>query len=112
MKIEAYMNVDPQGGAIFFRTNVYHVATIPLVSAYELQAAQAREAKLREALAGLREHSLCPDTMVRLLAIPTDDSALQERLAQERERVIQCIKYCRSNRMTNKQTEDAIRGLA
>lgn len=50
MKIEAYMNVDPQGGAIFFRTNVSHVATIPLVSAYELQAAQAREAKLREAL--------------------------------------------------------------
>ena len=51
----------------------------------ELVISQAQEAKLREALAGLREHSLCPDTMVRLLDTPTDDSALMERLKEERE---------------------------
>lgn len=71
----------------------------------ELQAIQAREAKLREALGKYRgqvdrfgEH-----TSVEALAIPTDDSALQERLAQERERCAEgsCV-IC----------ADAIRGLA
>jgi hypothetical protein len=49
MKIEAYMAVDPQGGAIFFRNEVCHFATIPLVSAHELAAAQADCAEWRTA---------------------------------------------------------------
>jgi hypothetical protein len=82
MKIEAYMNVDPQGGAIFFRTNVCHIATIPLVSAYELAASQAREQQLREAL-DICKREMQGDKWDALyidgvLTLPQDDTALRQ----------------------------------
>ena len=46
-----------------------------------LAAAQATNAKLREALQDIRSRLAS-----KALAIPADDSALQERLAQEQER--------------------------
>ena len=75
----------------------------------QLIATQAREAKLREALGKYRgqvdrfgEH-----TSVEALAIPTDDSALMERLREERERV---IKVCEQWDV-NQHCIDEIRSL-
>ena len=54
----------------------------------ELAAAQATNAKLREALQDIRSHATPIGCRLasKALAIPTDDSVLQERLAQEQER--------------------------
>jgi hypothetical protein len=51
----------------------------------DLIKSKAREAKLREALAAIRE---CADAS---FALPIDSTALDERLKQERER---CAKVC------------------
>ena len=74
------------------------VVTVGIREREQLVAAQAREAKLREALIHIRDTSgLRTGTNVfhleiqKVLALPTDDSALMERLKEERER---CAKVC------------------
>lgn len=60
----------------------------------ELAAVQAREAKLREALSKAIETTYSDTLFAQwksLLALPHDDSALKERLRQEREA---CAKVC------------------
>ena len=58
----------------------------------QLAAAQARESKLREALELIYNGSTPAKAIARFaLKAHTDDSALMERLAQERERVAQMI---------------------
>ncbi len=58
----------------------------------QLAAAQARESKLREALELIYNGSTPAKAIARFaLKAHTDDSALLERLAQERERVAQMI---------------------
>ena len=92
MKIEAYMSVDPQGGALFFRNDVRHVATIPLVSGYALAASQAREQQLREALKALQQgfpqtHQI--NAVIRhVLVTPQDDAALRQWGAELLNKVI------------------------
>ena len=55
----------------------------------QLAAAQAREAKLRDAAKAVLEVGMGSDfeALNAAFAIPTDDSALMERLKEERERV-------------------------
>jgi uncharacterized protein YPO0396 len=59
----------------------------------QLAAAQAREAKLRDAAKAVLEVGMGSDfeALNAALALPTDDSALIERLKKEREKVITWI---------------------
>ncbi len=86
----------------------------------QLAASQAREAKLRWALAddsfAITFQSMGQYRSALLkLALPTDDSALMERLKEERER---CAEFCEAYdkydyAVTGRKTlADAIRGLA
>ena len=58
-------------------------AKITICGDANLAAAQARIKELREALEGLREYSMCHDTMARLLDTPDDTTALDRRLQEE-----------------------------
>lgn len=81
-----------------------------LEMASALAAAQAREAKLREALAMIHlmgMHQNDRTTAQEALALHADDSALQARLKEERERICNMASLNLSERQ-----RDAIRGLA
>jgi len=69
------------------------VVTVGIREREQLVAAQAREAKLRDAAKAVLEVGMGSDfeALNAALALPTDDSALIERLKKEREKVITWI---------------------
>ncbi len=74
----------------------------------KLAASQAREAKLREALEHIHPDNIHDmERRRKALALPTDDSALQERLKQERERIVSFVEVDG----TNHELAAAIRAL-
>ena len=92
--------------------------TLAIYYCEQLAAAQAREAKLLEALAMIHlmgMHQNDRTTAQEALALHADDSALQARLKEERER---CAEFCEAYdkydyAVTGRKTlADAIRGLA
>jgi len=81
------------------RDDLERISSIQAANAFQLVAAQAREAKLQGKLFHFgRHHSNCGWQMNRPCncgfdeALPVDDSALMERLKQEREKVITFVK--------------------
>jgi hypothetical protein len=62
--------------------NLLHASGVIIELREQLAAAQARIVELREALEGLREYSMCHDTMARLLDTPDDSSALDAALEE------------------------------